>query len=118
MRIPVSHETTWHYINLFGIKTRPFIQSNKNAFIYIRNKRARNDPEGKSVMEKIYPEFNLKDWEKNTPWQKILGYALATNFLKIPPSIRKEILQVKEKYSMTMEYLGSLSIRKVMEEMD
>jgi len=117
MRIPVSHETTWHYINLFGIKTRPFIQYNENTFIYIRNIRVQNDPEGKNVMEKIYPKFKLKDWERNTPWQKILGYALATNFLKIPPSIRKEILQVKEQYSMTIQYLGSLSIGEVMEEM-
>lgn len=118
MRIPVSHETTWHYINLFGLKTRPFIQSNENTFIYIKNKRVRNDPEGKNVMEKIYPEFNLKDWEKNIPWQKLLGYALGTAFLKVPPSIRKEILQVKEHYSRTIEYLDKLSIRKVMEEMN
>ena len=27
MRIPVDHETTWHYINTFGLKTRPFIQT-------------------------------------------------------------------------------------------
>lgn len=117
MRIPISHQTTWHYINLFHIKTRPFIQYNENTFIYIRNIRVRNDPEGKNVMEKIYPEFKLKEWEKNTPWQKILGYALATNFLKIPPSIRREILQVKEKYSMTIQYLGSLGIGEVLEEM-
>jgi monoamine oxidase len=117
MRIPVSHETTWHYINLFDIKTRPFIQTNEKAFIYIRNIRAKNDSEGRNVMEKIYPEFKLKAWERNTPWQKMLGYALATNFLKIPPSIRKEILQVKETYSMTIQYLGSLSIGKVLEEM-
>lgn len=63
MRIPVSHETTWHYIDLSGLKTRPFIQNNENAFIYVRNKRERNDPQGKSVMKKIYPEFNLAPWE-------------------------------------------------------
>jgi monoamine oxidase len=117
MRIPVSHETTWYYINKFGLKTRPFIQNNENTFIYVRNKRARNDPQGKSVMENIYPEFNLTPRERNTQWQKLIGDALASNLIKIPPSIRKELLQIKEEYSLTIEYLGSLGIRKVLEKM-
>lgn len=117
MRTPVGHETTWHYINTFGIKTRPFIQNNKNALFYIRHKRARNDPQGKSVMENIYPEFNLTERERNTPWQKIIGDALSSNLLKIPPSIRKELLEVKENYSDIIKYVGSLGIREVLEKM-
>ena len=115
MRIPISHETTWHYINIFGLRTRPFIQNNENAFIYIRHKRARNDPQGKSVMENIYPEFNLTLKERKTPWQKLINDALASNLTKISPEIRKELLQIKEKYSPIIEYAGSLSIRKVLE---
>ena len=117
MRIPVDHETTWHYINTFGLKTRPFISNDENAFIYVRNKRARNDSQGKSVMEKIYPEFNLTQNERNTPWEKLIYDALGSNLLKIKPSIRKEILQIKEEYSTTIQYLGSLGIRKVLEKM-
>lgn len=117
MRIPVVHETTWHYINTLGLKTRPFIQEDENAFIYVRHKRARNDSQGKSVMENIYPEFNLTPKERNTPWQKLIGDALAANLLKIHPSIRKELLQIKKQYSLTIEYLGSLGIRKVLEKM-
>lgn len=115
MRIPISHKTVWHYIDIFGLKTRPFIQTNENAFIYVRNKRARNDPAGKSVMEKIYPEFNLAPWERSTPWQKLIGYALANNLFNIEPSIRKELIQIKEKYSGEIEYVDSLSIRQVLE---
>lgn len=117
MRIPVSHETIWHYINLFKLKTRPFIQNNENAFIYVRDKRARNDSQGKSVMENIYPEFNLTPRERNTPWQKLIENALVSNLYKISPSIRKELLQVKQEYSMSIEYLGSFGIRKVLEKM-
>ena len=117
MRIPVDHETTWHYINTFSLKTRPFIQTNENAFIYVRNKRARNDSEGKSVMENIYPEFKLTARERNIPWQKLIYDALGSNLLKINPSIRKEILQIKKEYSMTIQYLGSFTIRKVLEKM-
>jgi len=117
MRIPISHETTWHYINTFGLKTRPFIQSNENAFIYVRNKRGRNDSQGKSVMENIYPEFDLTLEERNTPWQKLIGDALVSNLLKLNPEIRKELIEVKENYSKIIEYLGSLRIRKVLEKM-
>lgn len=117
MRIPASHETTWHYINTFRLKTRPFIQTNSNAFIYVRHKRARNDPEGKSVMENIYPEFNLTPREKITPWQKLIGDALVSNLSKIKPAIRKELLQIKKEYSPTIEYVGSLGIREVLEKM-
>ena len=117
MRIPVSHETTWHYINTFGLKTRPFIQNNENTFIYIRNKRARNDSQGKSVMENIYPEFNLTPIERKTPWQKLIGDALASNLSKINPAIRKELLQVRKEYSPVIQYFGSLRIREVLEKM-
>ena len=118
MRIPISHETTWHYINLFGLKTRPFIQTNENAFLYIRNKRVRNDSEGKNVMEKIYPEFDLAPWERNTPWQKLLDYGLGTPLLKMHPYIRKEILQIKKKYSLPTQYWTGLSTRQVLEIMN
>lgn len=117
MRIPITHEALWHYINIFKLNTRPFIQNNENAFIYVRNKRARNDSQGKSVMENIYPEFNLTPRERSTPWQKLIENALVSNLYKISPSIRKELLQVKQEYSMTIEYLGSFGIRKVLEKM-
>lgn len=115
MRIPVSHETTWHYINTFGLKTRPFIQNNENAFIYVRNKRARNDSKGLSVMENIYPEFNLPPIERVTPWQKLIGDALGAILLKINPETRKELLQIKNDYSPIIKYIGRQSIREVLE---
>lgn len=115
MRIPADHETTWHYINTFQLNTRPFIQTNENAIIYVRNKRARNDKDGRSVMENIYPEFELTEKEAITPWQQLIGNALAENLKKINPTIRKEILQVKKDYSEIIKNLGSLSIRKTLE---
>lgn len=112
MRIPTSHEATWHYINLFNLQTRPFIQNNDNALIYVRNKRVRNDPDGKGVMEEIYPDFDLAPWEKREPWQKLVGYGLGSSLLEIPPNTRRELLQNKKKYSPEIEYFDNLSIRK------
>lgn len=117
MRIPVSHEAVWHYIDLFGLKTRPFIQNNPNSFIYVRNRRARNDRQGKSVMENIYPEFNLTPQERRMSWQEMVGYALAGNLHKIEPSVRRELAEVKKNYSSIINYIDSLSIRQVLEKM-
>lgn len=118
MRIPVSHETVWHYINLFGLDTNPFIQTNTNALIYVRNKRVRNDLKGKNVMKEIYPEFNMKPWEKETPWTELIDYALGNEIMKLTPEMRREILEIKEQYSEEINALGKLSIRKVMEKMN
>ncbi len=117
MRIPASHEAVWHYINLFGLQTRPFAQLNENTLFYIRDRRARNDPRGKSVMENIYPAFNLTPRERNTPWKKLIDYALSTQLLKLSPNVRKELLQVKRRYSAEIDYLGSISIRRMLETM-
>lgn len=34
MRIPVAHQTTWHYLNIFELSTEPFIQNNPNAYMF------------------------------------------------------------------------------------
>jgi monoamine oxidase len=117
MRIPVSHETTWHYINKFHLNTRPFVQVNENAFIYVRNIRVRNDSEGKNVKEKIYPQFNLTPWERNASWQELILYGLLTPLYMLSPMVRKEILQILPRYSKSLLYWTGLNIRQVMEVM-
>ncbi|PAB59994.1 flavin monoamine oxidase family protein [Anaeromicrobium sediminis] len=117
MRIPVSHETAWHYIDLFNLDTRPFIQTNENAYIYTRNIRVRNDPEGKNVMKEIYPEFKLTPWERNRSWQKLIDYGLSTVLSGMRPGLRREILQIKPKYSPQMNYWTAYNQRQVCEEM-
>ncbi|XUW99335.1 FAD-dependent oxidoreductase [Wukongibacter sp. M2B1] len=117
MRIPISHETTWHYIDLFNLDTRPFIQYNENAFIYLRNIRVRNDPKGKNVMQKIYPQFNLTPLERNTPWTELIDYGLGTPLSNMHPAIRKEILQIKPYYSPYLLYWIEKNTRQVLETM-
>jgi len=115
MRIPASHETTWHYINLFKLNTRPFIQKNNNAFIYVRDQRVRNDGEGKNIKEKIYPKFQLKEWEKSLSWSKLNSYALEKHLANLPASLRTEILKIKPEYSSQYLNLEKLSLRQAME---
>ena len=99
MRIPVTHETVWHYINLFGLPTSPFIQRNENTFIYLHNVRVRNDPQGANVMKYIYPCYDLKPWERATPWQQLVYLGIDSHLLKAPPQIRSEVIQVKPEYN-------------------
>ncbi len=115
MRIPVTHETAWHYINLFRLETRPFVQNNPNAFIYLRDTRVRNDPLGRNVMEYIYPKYFLNERERNTPWQKLYYYALESPLLCASPEERRELLEVKPFYNKYIVYWDFQGIRKIME---
>ncbi len=115
MRIPVSHETVWHYINLFKLPTRPFIQSSENAFIYLKDIRVRNDAEGRNVMKYIYPRYRLTDWERRTPWQQLVYYGLESPLIPANPEQRSELLQVKQYYDTFNIYWDAQSNRKIME---
>lgn len=113
MRIPASHEITWHYINLFKLNTNPFIQSNPNSFVYVRRARAKNTP--RDVLDKIYPRFNLTVTEKNTPWPQIFNQISKNILLNMPPEIRTEIIRVLPKYSPQFLYYANKSIRRILE---
>ncbi len=115
MRIPVSHETVWHYINLLGLNTRPFVQSNPNAFIYVKNTRVRNDPE--SVMREIYPKFRLRGWERQLPWTELLSYAMDTPLLQMTPEQRIESLHIRRITDSVINYWDYFNHRQVMEKM-
>lgn len=115
MRIPVSHETVWHYINLFKIPTRPFIQTNENAFIYLKDTRVRNDAEGRNVMKYIYPKYCLTEWERSTPWQQLVYYGLESPLLPANSEQRSELLQIKPYYNDFIVYWDFQSNRKIME---
>ncbi|AFS77244.1 amine oxidase [Gottschalkia acidurici 9a] len=115
MRIPVSHETTWHYINMFKLTTTPFIQSSPEAFKYVRGVRVRNDPNGEEVSKYIYPQFPMANWETKVPWTDLFDYVGEGLLLTIPPEIRKELLQTKPKYDSIIEFWDYTSTRKAME---
>ena len=41
MRIPAGHALTRHYIQQFGLSLRPFVQSNPEAYYYVRGQKVR-----------------------------------------------------------------------------
>lgn len=117
MRIPVTHETVWHYINLFKLPSRPFVQNNENAFIYLKKTRVRNDAQGRNVMKYIYPKYPLTEQERNTPWQQLLYQGLEAPLLPASPEQRSELLQVKYSYNNYSVYWDYQSNRRMIEAM-
>ncbi|KNF09771.1 L-amino-acid oxidase [Gottschalkia purinilytica] len=112
MRIPVSHGTSWHYLNILNLNTTYFPQDDPNAFIYINNVRVRSDPEGENVRREIYPLFNLSNWEKRLPWTSLLQYTPESTLLSMPSDIRKEILQIRKHYHPMVSYWDHFNARQ------
>ncbi len=108
MRIPVSHETAWHYINLFGLDTLSMTSPQRNNFLYVHNTRLRTTD---SVEKFLYPKYDLTPQERATPWSELSSYALEHAFVTLPPSIRSELLQILPEYSPEILPLMNMSLR-------
>lgn len=115
MRISPSHETTWHYVNLFKLHTRPFASTNINGLFYLRDAWAVNDPEGISVKRNIYPRYNLTEKERNTPWFDLAGRISEMYLNPLPPDIRRELIEIKENYSDEIKQIDMLNYRQAYE---
>lgn len=113
MRFPVSHETTWHYLDLFRLNTRPFIQTNENAFRYVRSIRVRNRPG--EVQQYIYPVFEMTPEERSELWPELEAQAFDNFLLQMSPEVRKEILEVKDFYAPEILEADYYNIRQFME---
>lgn len=114
MRIPVSHETTWHYINTFKLNTTPFDQYDPNTFTYVRNTRIRNDPEGENITGQIYPKFDLTAQERNTPWPLLRNNAVNYYFSTLPTDVRKQLIMILPEYDYRLTRLESTSTRQAL----
>lgn len=111
-RIPVSHETTWHYINLFGLATHPLSVTRRNNIIYVHNTRLRTSD---SIEQILYPLYELTPEERNTPWPELNHYAFQYLMMQLPPSIRSELIQILPEYSPEFLTLSDYSIRQTLE---
>ncbi|GAA0814786.1 flavin monoamine oxidase family protein [Clostridium tertium] len=113
--IPVSHYTTWHYINLFNLETRPFVNNNNNSLLYIRGAKAVNDQKGKQVVKNIHPKFDLSNSDKKKLKEQVdkKFYKKYLEFLTLEE--RRELLEIKDKYSEKIEQIDKLSYRKAYE---
>ncbi len=112
MRIPVTHETVWHYVNQFKLPTRTFIQFNPNNYVYLKNTRVRNDRSGLNVMQYIYPYYDLTDYERTLSWQQLFYMGIDSPLLSATPQERIQIIQTLPQYSSrALVWSGNTSMR-------
>ncbi|WP_291651263.1 FAD-dependent oxidoreductase [Clostridium sp.] len=113
--IPVSHYTTWHYINLFNLETKPFVNNNNNSLLYIRGEKALNDQRGKQVFKNIHPKFDLSNSDKKKLKEQADKEFHKVYLEALTPKERRELLEVKDKYCEKIEKIDKLSYRKAYE---
>lgn len=114
MRVPISHKYTMHYIKKFGLEIEPFPQSSPETFIYVKGVRVRNDKEGISVSEYIYPLFDMTEREKEIKWFDLIDYVGESPIYMIPEEARSQIIQTKKNYSPFIDYWDCISTKKAM----
>ncbi len=114
MRIPASHETTWYYMNLFGLNTLPMTAERRNNFLYVHNTRIRTT---ESIEQYLYPKYDLTPQERNTPWSELNNYAFEHRYLQLPPEIRAELISVLPCYSKEFVPLMNMSLRENFEKL-
>ncbi len=115
VRIPVSHETTWHYLNLFRLQTESMAAPRGNNFIYAHGTRIRREMSGRSITDTLYPLYPLTETERLTPWPELSKYATNTMLLSLSPETRTEILKILPAYSTDYADITRLSTRQVFE---
>lgn len=114
MRVPASHETTWHYLNLFGLGTLRMIPPRRNNFLYVHNTRLRTSD---SIETYLYPKYDLTPQERNTPYEELSQYAFEYLLNNLSPSVRSELIQSLPKYSPELYPLMNLSLRQTLEQL-
>lgn len=115
MRIPLSHGTTWHYINLLHLNTISMSSPFPNNFIYVHNTRIRRERDGESITKYLYPLFNLSEYEKSLPWPELTDYAFDAVLLSLNPDVRRELLQILPEYNSEYSFYLNNSIRGILE---
>ncbi len=109
MRIPVSHETTWHYINLFKLNAFPFITETENNILYVDKVRIKGLNKEAEIMKYIYPHYDLYDWERKTPLSKLIEYVFNYVLVNLNRHERDSILTIQENYPEKLKFFDSLN---------
>ena len=107
-KIPISHYTTWHYINLFNLETYPCI--NKNQNYYLRNSFAYNTE--KQISKNILPKYSLTKADKMKLKTREHLNIYNKYLMKLTIEERKELLEIKKNYSRNIVDLDKLTLKE------
>ncbi|MDU5107509.1 NAD(P)/FAD-dependent oxidoreductase [Clostridium sp.] len=109
--IPISHYTTWHYINLFNLETYPCI--NKDQYYYLRNSFAYNTE--KQIKKNIFPKYTLTKTDKMKLKNREHLSLYNKYLMKLSAEERKELIEIKKNYSNKIVDLDKLTLKRAFE---
>jgi len=89
MRIPKEHDATLHYVDTFGLKKRAFVNTNKQAFYYIRETKSRI-----AEWEKIANAYRLPQYQRGIEPNHLLREFMEREFEKIPVKEKLELFSI------------------------
>lgn len=115
MRIPVAHETSWHYINEFNLNTSPFIQRSMNNILYVNDIRLSGEDLDPEIKKYIYPLYNLTPTETNIPFSKLIEYMYNYPILQMKPKMRENFYQIKKNYPEIINDFDDVSLNKALQ---
>ncbi|MFJ6462290.1 flavin monoamine oxidase family protein [Streptomyces sp. NPDC091387] len=87
MRIPGNHECVLHYVQEFGLRTRPFINLNPDGYYHLRGRRVRL-----SQVRQLYPAYGLRVTERDDP-RRWLDRVLRTAWDALSPAQQMSVLE-------------------------
>lgn len=109
--IPISHYTTWHYIDLFNLETE-LINTDINYY-YLRNSGYCNTED--ESFEKIYSKYDLTEEDKIKLNNKEYIGILNKYIKNLTPDERRELISIKEDYCEKIIDLDKLTLKKAYE---
>lgn len=111
MSIPVSHYTTWYYINLLKLDTESF--SDEIKYYYLRNNGFNNTEVDN--LNNIYSQYNLTNEDKEKLEKKVHIGTLDKYLKYLTQDERRELITIKENYCNKVLELDKLSLKKLYE---
>jgi monoamine oxidase len=87
MRIPERHDLTRHYVKELGLALRPFVQSNPDAYYFLRGRRERV----KNVRA-LVAAYALTPTEREKTPDELWAQAVTSRLLALAPAERQDLL--------------------------
>jgi monoamine oxidase len=103
MRIPSNHHCTLHYVTEFGLRTRPFVNANPDAYYFLRGRRTRIRD-----VDELFPAFSLRGDERRDP-VRLLDDLLRSAWQGLTSDQRRQALDGQLDHP-TLERLMSISL--------
>jgi monoamine oxidase len=110
MRIPTKHDVTRHYIKLFGLTLRKFVQSNDQGYFFARNQKVRI----KDALQ-LQSAYNLNADEKGKTSDDLWAKAVTNRLKPFTPAEKEDLLSPVFRTD-TLRKFDQLSLRQVCEQ--